>query len=245
MSPTLLMLIPLGVVLAIGVGFYLYSRWRTQKLLAASVPEDIEWYPRQPLLFSNPKSWLAIKAACAEEVLTALDLNHPAPCSWNEGLELAEEEKLFISPPVEGWVLVFGAGLPDPDDDIDEFFKFITELSRKAGLVIYFRAERVFDHHAWVKALNGRVIRAYAWADNTLWNQGDLTQAERDLKLRCGAYAAPEEPVSPRAREAARFNCDRLAALAARWSVDPKSIDARLVKQQFGIAGEFSQGKLH
>jgi len=245
MPQSIFMLIPLAIVMGIGVAFYLYSRWRTRRLLEATEIETFDWVPRKPILLENPKAWLAIKAETAQEVQAALGLHHALPCSWAEGLELATEEKLFISPPVEGWVLVFGAPLPDPADDIDEFFKFILDLSRKAGLVIYFRAERVFDQHAWVKAINGRIVRAYAWADEALWNQGELTQAERDLKLRCEAYSPARELVPPHAREAARFNCDRLPALAARWSLDPKSVDARMVKQQIGIAGEFSQGKPH
>src|ERR1051325_7258145 len=244
MNPSIYMLIPLAVVFAIGATFYLIARWRSRRLITSDPVGELDWSPKQPLFFQNPKTWLAIKSTNPGEVEVALGLHEAAPCSWNEGIELAAEEKLFISPPVNGWVLVFGTGLPDPREDVDEFFKFIVELGRTAGLVIYFQSERALDHHAWIKVMNGRVVRAYAWADATLWNQGDLTQAERDLRLRCQPYGAAGETVSARNREAARINCERLPALAARWSIDPKSIDAQSVNQ-VGIAGAFSHGKPH
>ena len=244
MNPSIYILIPLAVVFATGATFYLIARWRARRLIVTNEVEDFLWTPQRPLFFQNPKAWLAIKSTSPLEVQAALGLHDASPCSWSDGIELAAEEKLFVSPPVNGWVLVFGAGLPDPRDDVDEFFKFIVELSRTAGLVIYFQSERALDHHAWIKAMNGGVVRAYAWADNTLWNQGDLTQAERDLRLRCQPYGAAAGRPSGRTREAARRNCERLPALAARWSIDPKSIDAQSVKQ-IGIAGAFSHGKLH
>src|SRR5437762_13750831 len=158
MPQSIFMLIPLAMVIGIGVVFYFISRWRTRQLHVPDPVDDADWMPRQPLLLENPKAWLSIKSTSPLEIQAALGLQNALPCSWIEGLELAAEEKIFVTPPVEGWVFVFGAGLPDPADDIDEFYKFMAALSRKAGLVIYFRAERVVHHHAWVKALNGQIV---------------------------------------------------------------------------------------
>src|SRR6185295_7557650 len=107
-----------------------------------------------------------------------LRLNNPTPCSWEEGLARAQGHKLFISPPVGGWILVMGSDLPDPGDDVDKCFRFILDLSRKLGHVQYFSANRVVDHHSWAQAEQGRVLRAYAWAGRTVWHQGKMTRAE-------------------------------------------------------------------
>ena len=119
------------------------------------------------------------------------------------------------------------------------------DLSRETGLVVFFSADPIFHHHAWVKALNGRVVRAYAWADEVLWNQGDLTQAERDLHVFCLPYQPAHGAPSPRAREQARLNCERVAAIAARWSVEPRAIDASAAGHRPGIVGEFTHPKHH
>jgi len=34
----------------------------------------------------------------------------------------AGEQKLFWAPPLKGWILVFGSGLPEPVDDVDICF---------------------------------------------------------------------------------------------------------------------------
>src|SRR5215472_9042244 len=133
-----------------------------------------------------PSAWLAIRSRSALAVQSALGLHNPKPCSWVEGL--IGEEKLFIAPPVKGWVLVIGTGLPDPSEDVDVCFRFLQQLSRKLGQVQFFSAGRVLHHHAWVKAEGGRILRAYAWAGKTLWSQGTCTTAEKELDLKCFDY---------------------------------------------------------
>jgi hypothetical protein len=38
-------------------------------------------------------------------------------------------------------------------------------------------------------------------------------------------------------------NTERVSLLASRWSVDPMSIDARMLKQNQGIAGQISRSR--
>src|SRR5690349_8761743 len=109
------------------------------------------------------------------------------PSSWLEGL--AGEEKLFIAPPIKGWIIVLGSGLPEPNHDVDACFCFLLEMSRKLGRIQFFNASRILHHHAWIQAEHGRIIRAYAWAGRTLWNQGKTTLGERELGLKCFDYS--------------------------------------------------------
>lgn len=239
-------MLPLLLVMAIGVFFILFLRRRLGA--GTPAPDDpalIRAQPEAPLFFDTPRAWLAVKTEDVAAVQAALRLHHALPCSWSEGLERAAEAKIFVAPPVAGWVLVFGANLPEPTDDIDEFHAFIRNLSRQLGLVIYFSAQPVFYHHAWVKVLDGQVVRAYAWADATLWNQGDLTQGEHDLRLRCRQYGDTTAENLPRIREIARHNCEKICQLAARWSIDPKSLDVNFLSRENGIAGEFTHSKPH
>jgi hypothetical protein len=193
----------------------------------------------QPSMFEIPSRWLAIKSNNLQIVQSALCMHNPIPCSWEEGMSRAQRQKLFIAPPIHGWILAVGAALPDPSDDVDESFHFIVDLSRKLGEVQFFSANRVLQHHAWVKANQGRVVRAYAWAGTTLWNQGPKTHAEIALGLKCFDYCH-EEPRMFAAHELLRSNTEKISLLAARWSIDPTAINAARMERSQGIAGEFS-----
>ncbi len=187
-----------------------------------------------------PGRWLAIKCTNPLQVQTAFGLHKAMPCSWAEALAGAYQQKLFISPPVGGWILVFGPAIPDPSEDVDKCYLLILELSRKFGMVQYFSANPALHHHAWAQASNGEILRGYAWAGETLWNQGPLSQAEIDLRLKCFDYA--EEPKFYRFAEPnpLALNAEKVRYLAARWSIDPAGIDPRTFRQTHGIAGRVS-----
>src|ERR1051326_9006763 len=77
----------------------------------------------------RPSCWLAIKTRNLRSVQTALALHNAKPCFWREGL--ANAERLFIAPPVHGWIIVVGSDLPDPSEDVDACFRFVVGQSRK------------------------------------------------------------------------------------------------------------------
>ena len=87
---------------------------------------------------------------------------------------------------------------------------------------------------------SGRVVRAYAWAGQTLWQQGRPTVAELQLRLRCLDYG--EVPAKSLFDQSDIFsaNTERVPLLAAKWSVDPTAIDEKHFKASHGIAGELS-----
>lgn len=131
-----------------------------------------------------------------------------------------------------------GSGLPDPSEDVDACFRFLLDLSRKLGHVQFFRVVRLPGHHAWAQVEAGRVVQAYAWAGRTLWNQGIKTRAELDLGLKCFPYLeSPPRPLGGRS-DIITANTEKVPLLAARWSLDPATVDERLFEQACGIAGE-------
>lgn len=237
------MLIPFGIVAGTGLVF-IFCAWRRacRKVDNERLPaSSFLGAPFQTGIFEPLNRWLAIKCANPSLVQAALDLHHPVPCSWEEGLSEAREDKLFISPPANGWIIVVGSGLPGPFEDVDKCFVFLTDLSRKLGQVQFFSASRVVNHHAWAMLDRGRIYRAYAWADETLWNQGNVTAAERDLELRCFAYGTEQNAFS--LREDLAANTEKIGQLAARWSVDPSA--AAGARTGYGIVGGLSHSKLH
>jgi hypothetical protein len=224
----LLMLIPFGIVSGTGV-FFIFCVWRRARQLrqqdaegaSRSFPAAGSISSYSPV-FEQPNRWLVVKARDPARVQAALRLHQPTPCSWEDGLNQARENKLFISPSISGWVLVVGSGLPGPFEDVDDCFRFLLGLSRKLGQVQFFSASRVVNQHAWVLMERGRVYRAYAWAGETLWNQGLLTAAEKELDLRCFDYGSEQNFFS--ARDELAANSEKVGQLAARWSLDPAAL---------------------
>jgi len=239
-------LVPFGIVLGAGILFAISAvRWakeRKQRHQLENLDLSIfisSSHVRQ-ILMDHPCTWLAIKGNNSKRIQRALGLHNATPCSWEEGLVEAQHHKLFVSPPVNGWILVVGSDLPEPDEDVDRCFLFLRQLSRKLGHVQYFSVNRILNHHAWAIIDDGQVFRGYAWAGETLWNQGQRTAAEKDLGMTCYGYAErtavdffQKEPVLP--------NSEKINQLAARWSIDPSSVTESGWQNEQGIVGSLPQ----
>jgi len=215
--------------------------WRRKNASLAEapmMPADAEAFcPAAPLrgFWRRPQCWLAIRSRNLETVQEALGLNNPTPCSWSEGLSC--DRQLFVSPPLNGWILVVGAELPDPADDVDVCFRFLTELSRRLGHVQMFKTDPLLHHHAWARLESGIVLRAYAWAEKTLWNQGTKTPAENDLGIHCYAYDESASGATWELDDVVANNSEKVQLLAARWSLNPSTIDGRFLERSRGVTG--------
>ncbi len=190
------------------------------------------------IALKRPDCWLAIKSRNVHAVQAALALQDVKPCFWADGLAGSSGQKLFISPPVSGWVLVMGPALPNPCDDEDAAFRFLLQLSRKVGQVQLFSAGGIFNQHAWVRVDMGRVLRAYAWSGKTLWNQGEVTGAETELGMKCYNYGQSSVASFLGRADSGAANADKVHLLAARWSLDPDEIDDQFIEHALGIVGE-------
>ncbi|MEI9960676.1 MAG: hypothetical protein WDM76_05960 [Limisphaerales bacterium] len=112
----------------------------------------------------------------------------------------------------------------------------MTALSRELGHVQFFHAERFSEHHAWARLENGVVMRAYAWTDETIWNQGDKTSAEIMLQMKCLDYGENSKNDLWPTDESMSDNMEKVPLLAARWSIDPA-----IVHRLGSITGESQQ----
>ena len=188
---------------------------------------------RRPCSLLLPGCWLVVKRRDLLAVQAALRLHHARFCTWVEGLTTADG--LFISPPINGWILVVGGLLPNPWKDIDACFRFVLDLSRKTGKVQLFSADRATLRHAWVKAERGRILRAYAWAERTVWVQGLPTREEINLQMTCFDYF---EPLPSGKAAGLAANLDKIPLLAAKWGLDPARIHHHLLLKEHGVTGE-------
>ena len=225
--------------LALGIGFMILG-WMLAVHRRSLRPQKVifpaqELFPLQPAIVSRPDCWLAIRAVSPEAVKLALGLNRAEPCSWTEGLRGGHE--FFISQRVSGWVIVTGMGLPNPTDDVDATFIFLTVLSHQLGHVQYFYASRLRRHHAWARLDDGCVTRAYAWTGETVWSQGIETLPEIEVDVKLFSYGDHAATILD-----AETNFEKVPRLAARWSLDPAQVKFSSVRAATGIAGQAALG---
>ena len=65
------------------------------------------------------------------------------------------------------------------------------------------------------------------------------------LGLKCFDYTEPMQRIHFALADPASSNVEKVPLLAARWSVDLTTIDARMLKESRGVAGEISQSRIH
>jgi hypothetical protein len=167
---------------------------------AAPVPPD-----RQPTSFGPKTGWIAVRGVSAAAVVAALGLRDARPASWDDGIEAAYEEGVFVGPPVDGWVLAAGSGILTTQVDP-------ADLSQRLGSQVQlFRTHRVVEGHEWFLADGGELIRAVRYLGETgqFQQAGDPTDAERSLPLD-GADVIISE--------------DDVFAIAGAWSLDPTTL---------------------
>ena len=241
-----LLLLPFGFVIAVAVIFWalIVRHARREGIQGRCIDKSASTWDsgfKRPLAlwsFEAPQRWCVVQSSSVRAVQAALGLQHPRPCNWGEGVTGLADHALLLSPPFDGWILVIGQALPDPADDADISFHFLRRLSRDLGVVQFFSVNRALNHHAWVRAEDGKIRRAYAWAGETIWNQGKISRAETELKLKCLAYGERPCGGDGFSNESLQANTDKVSLLAARWSLDPAVLNDRLETAGDSIVGE-------
>ena len=242
----LVVVVLLSLLLTIG-GIALFFVWlarRHTESLRREIAQSLLTTPAvvqralPPAIFGGPTRWLAIRSSNTPLIQSALRLRNVQPCTWEEGFATARDRRLFITPPVAGWTLVFGGALPEAREDIDAFYRCLLALSHKLGHVQYFTIDRALNHHGWARAENGKIVRAYVWAGETLWNEGAETATERGLAVRCLAYAESAPASDLTFTDPAAATTEKVAQLAAMWSLNPADIRESRIFTAPGIVGE-------
>jgi hypothetical protein len=189
--------------------------------------------PDAPQGFGPRLVWFAVRSGNPEAVARALSLHDVAPSTWADGLKGAYGGRVFVTPPIDGWVLAASTRFPDPGDKKhpDNATPALVSLSRTLGEVQYFATYEVFDLQAWARYVNGAPVRkvAYLGADSlALWAEGEPTPEERKLGLVFTKENMAKDP-SP--------STDNVFAVAGAWSVDPTKLQTRGLPPSLGMIG--------
>ena len=156
--------------------------------------------PDQPHPFGYKVMWFAVRASDPATVVDALQFVEAMPTNWASGLEAAYARDVprtdgawvFVSPPVNGWILAVSAWWPYPvaaesalESQHDIGKRFDAVFSRLIGRfdeVQFFGSHREVGFVTWTRALKGKPIRIFGFADgDTLANVGERTAEEAQL----------------------------------------------------------------
>jgi hypothetical protein len=119
-----------------------------------------------PQNFGYKNAWIAVRSEDSRVVAEALGLTGVKAATWQQGVEeeaYAVEGIVFVTPPLQGWVLAAGVSLFSPDDVSPYVRPLIERLSSQFGEAQYFATHRVVEFHVWASASSGRLSRGFAY----------------------------------------------------------------------------------
>lgn len=188
--------------------------------------------------FGYKNAWVAFKTDNAAAVADVLGLRNRRPSDWATGIAAAYEYPIgcsvFVTPPVEGWVL--SVGFPffaAVDARPPAFGNLAAGWAKQLGCEVqYFSTHRVVEAHAWARARPGGLERAYVYVGESGEKVLDLgPQSAEEQRLGFAFF----DPTSPAAasedywtRRDLTYPGEReVMALAGLWSLDPTQLDER------------------
>lgn len=184
-------------------------------------------------------SWLAVGTDDVNRLISTLGLVDVQRCTWKAGVDAVyrgrkSDKAVLVTPPVNGWSLVAGVSLPQPLGNafVNKTTPLILELSEVFGEAQYFSTFPHIEHYAWIKAVNGRVVRAFAVGDDgEICNEGRVTAAEQMLGLKFFELRGVDDRAGDAGGAMMLTPTEaQVLQLAARWSIDPNSLAVSLTQ---------------
>jgi len=197
-----------------------------------------------PIDFGYKIVWIAVKSDNKSEISKILGLNDLKPSNWKSGIESAYENSVFITPQIGEWTLAVGMGLPhgDSQESIEKLEDLLNELSAEFGEAQFFGTHRVVEYHNWMKSVDGKIERIYAYLGERMENikvYGNLTEPEKGLNLfnSLSEGAKSDEYLE---REDLDYADEELVMkVAENWSINPTKLTERTdIKNEQGMVGK-------
>ncbi len=246
---TRILLLALGVLLIGAVLWILRTRATTgnkaqsnptSRLPGLANPEMLV----PPMPFGYKTGWFAVHTSDATAVAEALQLKEPRPANWQYGIwhsvEL-DDYAIFVSPPVNGWVLAMG--LPILFEADNHATERMIELSHRFGEAQFFSSMRVSDAYVWAQAKNGRLVRRFYEADGARSETGPATKEEQELGTNFFDGNSPEanDPNYWKRKDLISVDERYVLQIAGKWSVNPARLDQMGLLPALGILGRPSE----
>ncbi|MCB0059599.1 MAG: hypothetical protein KDE45_21320 [Caldilineaceae bacterium] len=202
-----------------------------------------ELAPDRPLAFGCQMSWIALLTTDTEAVLDALELQSETASNWNNGIGTVYDhwlgpDRVFVSPPVDGWTFVVSVALPHPVGPgyADKCTPLLARLARNFCDVQYFFSYPALDFYSWVRFRDGQLVRAFASTDEgVIWSKGRPTRAEQALGLKLFEFRGVKGRSGDAGGEILLSPTEEQVMQVARsWSRDPTRLAPRDAQPALG-----------
>ena len=180
----------------------------------------------RPVSFGYKMAWLAIRSDSPDRVIEQLDIAEATPTPWENGVDALysstslTEHPIYVTPSLDGWVLAASPAYFEEasDTDPERLARFVTDLASRLGAEVqFFATHRVVEGHAWARADETGLRRAYYYLGEVgecLLDRGGKTPVEETLHcLEAGSSEGADE--------------EAVVSVAGAWSVDPTRLEHR------------------
>jgi hypothetical protein len=190
--------------------------------------------PDTPIGFGPDMSWLAVRTTDTARLTQALGMRSVRACNWSSGIGAVYDARfrdafVFITPPIDGWSFVIGRGLPHPLASHrlrDHNTPLLESVSQQFGECQYFGQFPDLDMTAWLRAVDGAVVRGFAAnSEGPYLDVGRATKVERTFALgNFDLVGVQSRRGDVGGRLLFRPKPQHVFEIAARWSRDPSKL---------------------
>ncbi|GHA79983.1 hypothetical protein ACIQRS_17235 [Streptomyces termitum] len=207
------------------------DRAAVERLVRVKIPHEVPQVPSATLC----GWWLAVPGETYEGIFEALDLHERRPVTCRAGSQASEGEgvelplpggegtatvgRVFVSPELNGWRLVFGPYGPVMEGTWEGIVETVERASAHCGRAQIYFLDDAGGADIWMAAEDGRVIRRYAAESDPEW-EGDPLPGE--------PLAVDDPDFDPEVDDDVPANAGVLGARSACavLSVDPETVGA-------------------
>ena len=194
--------------------------------------------------FGYKTVWFAVKTDDKKRISEILKLKNTKECNWKVGIAESYNNSIYITPQIKEWTLVCGMSLLKSNDDEENLkyiIKTIETLSAEFGEAQFFGSHRVVEYQSWMKAINGKTIRAYCYLGETGKNliiEGEPTEFEKKYKLINTLSTEAQDDKYFEREDLFYPDEDFVMNIAENWSINPQKLEERKdIKNELGIIG--------
>ena len=173
-------------------------------------------FPDKPQPFGNKSCWLCVKSTEPEAVISALGLKNAVPANWESGL--SQRGKVFVSPVVNGYVLVVGY-FTMLGGNAEMEIERLRVAAKNFPEMQCFATQRTVEFNAWAKFVGGDLLRCYGWLGESgelYMNSGAITPEEQELGFDSFIQTDEDDWDSVEFPDE-----ESVTDIAAAWGVDP------------------------
>ena len=182
--------------------------------------------------FGYKTTWVSVRTNSIDNVKRYFSDYNWYTIPFVEGVSLSYKGSLFISPAIDGWVLITSNKLPCTDSELGlkQITNLINDLSLKFDEAQYFSNYRVSGYSSWARSMKGKITRGFSDINgDVIWDIGKKFGIEKQ-------YAFPHEKgEKPDDLRIDIPDEELVMELAGNWSIDPTKLDEKeLLHQETG-----------